>query len=146
TTSDIASMLDIIRRQNPVLVKPKPIEPSTRSVQTNRSTSTKKRPSETLEELVKKMSKRVLSKEEQEEEERAMATLGLNDAQIEEYNAKLGDYYRQCEEYLKNNIDDENACRRTFPLSMFIENNGKGPASDIDVYLTFLPGFGLGGT
>jgi len=62
---------------------------------------------------------------------------------IDEYNAKLAEFYQACAEYLQENVQYQNLKRRTVKLVVFVANDGTAPAEDIDMFMHFPDGFEL---
>ncbi|MBN1550650.1 hypothetical protein JW979_04235 [bacterium] len=61
----------------------------------------------------------------------------ITSADIENYNTKLIDFYRQYREYLLSKIGYKNLQSRTIQIDILVSNEGSTPAEDIDVYLNF---------
>jgi len=62
---------------------------------------------------------------------------------IDEYNAKLDEFYQAYAEYLQENVQYQNLKRRTVKLVVFVANDGTAPAEDIDMFMHFPDGFKL---
>jgi hypothetical protein len=67
----------------------------------------------------------------------------ISSEDIDDYNTRLGEFYRDYAEYLRRSIQHQNLERKTIRLQVFVANDGTAPAEDIDVFMHFPGGFRL---
>ncbi|MBU1751254.1 MAG: hypothetical protein KKA73_26515 [Chloroflexi bacterium] len=60
---------------------------------------------------------------------------------VEEYNAKLDEFYQAYAEYLQGSTQYQNLRWRTIQLAIKLINEGTVPAQDIDIFMHFPNGF-----
>jgi rRNA-processing protein FCF1 len=67
----------------------------------------------------------------------------LSEEQINDYNSRLDKFYEDYEHWIWENSLYNERKRLTFSLKLYLRNDGKAPANDIDIHLHFPDGFEL---